>query len=326
MITRVGSVMIANAACPASYTNAEALNAGEVALFNENKEVITSKAEAVEATKVYVGVCEGKMDVVNPKTKAVEQKNQIIFSNEIQKGHASYVLQAYTAPVEEKIEFDFTSATIIVGHRYVLRIVYKDLYEHPGQFTHTYEVVAATTTAQDLCDAFAKQINKHPNRRVTVSSASNKLTITAMAKDDNEGVYSINEYSTVVMEAQVYTTIPGALLSNIPESVPGLTVTKTEGNPGKGYWKQVRDREMRNLGYRGHVFIDAYPVIEPKRYVKEGETYDYLVLENDNKYLSCDNQYVKSTPLTTEVYVKSGSLSSSNFAAFLKAFITGNAE
>lgn len=326
MITRVGSVMIANAACPASYTNVEALNEGEVALFNENKEVITSAEDAAAANKVYVGVCEGKMDVVNPSTGAVEQKNKINFSNEIQKSHAAYTIQNYVAPVEEKIEFDFTSATIVVGHRYVLRIVYKDLYEHPGQFTHTYEVIAQTATAQDLCDAFAKAINRHPNRRVTVASASNKLTITAMQKDDNEGVYSINEYSTVVMEANIYTTIPGALLSNIPESVPGLVITKTEGNPGKGYWKQVRDREMRNLGYRGHVFIDAYPVIEPKRYVQEGTTYDYVTLENDNKYLSCDNQYVKSTPMLTEVYVKSGSLASSSFASMLKAFVTGSAE
>ena len=326
MITRVGSVMIANAACPSGYTNAEALNEGEVALFNENKEVITSAEDAAAATKVFVGVCEGKMNVNNPSTGAVEQKSQILFSNEIQKGHTSYVIQNYAAPVEEKIELDFAAATIVTGHRYVLRIVYKDLYEHPGQFTHTYEVIAQSATAQDLCDAFAKQINKHPNRRVTVTSVSNKLTLTAMPKDDNEGVYSINEYSTVVMEAIIYTTIPGALLSNIPENVPGLEITKTNGNPGKGYWKQVRDREMRNLGYRGHVFIDAYPVIEPKRYVKEGETYDYITIENDNKYLSCDNQYVKSTPLTTEVYVKSGSLASSAFASYLKAFVTGITE
>lgn len=326
MITRVHSVMIANAACPASYTNTDALKEGEVALFNENKEVITSAEDAIAASKVYVGVCQGDMTVVNPSTGAAETKKKVEFSGEIQKGMVSYVMQEYVAPVQEKIEFDFTSATIIVGHRYVLRIVYKDLYEHPGQFTHTYEVVATTDVAQDLCDAFAKQINKHPGRRVTVTSASNKLTLTAMEKDDNEGKYSINEYSTVVMEATIYTTIPGALLSNVPENVIGLVQTKTEGNPGKGFWKQVRDREMRNLGYKGHVFTDAYPIIEPERHVVENNTYDYIIIENDNKYLSADNQYIKTTPLTTEVYVKSGSLSASNFTKFLKAFITGVTE
>lgn len=326
MITRVSSVMIANAACPSGYTNNEALNAGEVALFDENKKLITSAADAAAAHSVYVGVCDGSMTVINPQTGAAESKKQISFSNEIQKGKVSYVFQAYSAPTEEKIEFDFSGATIVIGHRYVLRIVYKDMYEHPGQFTHTYEVTASTATAQDLCDAFAKQINKHPGRRVSVSSASNKLTLTALAKDDNEGVYSINEYSTVVMEATIYTTIPGSLLSNIPESVPGLTQTKTAGNPGKGYWKQVRDREMRCMGYKGHVFTDAYPVIEQKRNVVEGNTYDYIIIENDNKYLSPDNQYVKSTPLTTELYVKSGSLESSLFTKCLKAFVTGVTE
>ena len=327
MITRVDSVMIANAACPASYSTVDALNAGEVALFDENKKILTDGTKSAAANSVYVGVCKGTMKVVNPQTGALEDKKEIEFSNEIQKGkNLNSVMQAYSAPVQEKIEFNMASAEIVIGHRYVLRIVYKDLYEAPGQFTHTYEVSAQTETPQDLCDAFAKQINAHKNRRVSVTSSGNKLTLTALEKDDNEGVYSINEYTVVCMEASIYVTIPGALLSNVPASVPGMTMTKTNGNPGKGYWKQVRDREMRSMGYKGHVFTDAYPVIEQKRNVQEGTTYDYLTIENDNAYLSCDNQYVKSTPLTTEVYVKSGSLSSSQFYKNLKSFISGTAE
>lgn len=326
MITRVDNVMIASAACPTSYSTADALNVGQVALFDENKKILANGDAAVTAKSVYVGICKGTMKVANPKTGALENKKQIEFSNEIQKSNCiNSVLQAYAAPVQEKIEFNMAAATIVIGHRYVLRIVYKDLYEDPGQFTHTYEVIAKTTTPQDLCDAFAKQINAHANRRVTVTSLLNKLTLTAMEKDDNEGVYSINEYSVVSMEASIYVTIPGALLSNVPENVPGMVMTKTAGNPGKGYWKQVRDREMRCMGYKGHVFTDAYPVIEQKRNVKEGETYDYLIIENDNAYLSNDNQYVKTTPLMTELYVKSGSLSTSQFYKNVQSFISGKA-
>lgn len=153
------------------------------------------------------------------------------------------------------------------------------MYEAPGQFTHTYEVVATTKTADDLGNALLKKINKHANRRVSATFASHKLTLTALPKDDNEGVYSLNEYSVVSMEASLYVTIPGALLSNVPEAVPGATITKTAGKPGKGYWKQVRDMEVRMLGYKGHVFTDAYPIIEPKRNVTEGASYDYITIE-----------------------------------------------
>ena len=82
--------------------------------------------------------------------------------------------------------------------------------------------------------------------------------------------------------------------------------------------------EVRMLGYKGHVFTDAYPIIEPKRNVTEGASYDYITIENDNLYLSPDNQYIKTTPLTTELYVEeAANLSASQFVKNLKAFITG---
>ena len=228
------------------------------------------------------------------------------------------------APVAEKIEIDLTNARPVIGHRYVLRIVYKDLYEAPGQFTHTYETVATSEVTDDLGKALLKKINKHANRRVTAAFANHKLTLTAMPKDDNEGVYSLNEYSVVSMEASLYVTIPGALLSNVPEAVAGATIKKTAGHPGKGFWKQVRDMEVRMLGYKGHVFTDAYPIIEPKRFVTEGATYNYFTIENDNLYLSPDNQYIKTTPLTTEVYVEyAEGNETSVFAKALGSFITG---
>jgi hypothetical protein len=236
----------------------------------------------------------------------VAQKANIDFSTEIQKASKpSAVIGEYVAPVEEKIVITLTDATIIAGNRYVLRIVYKDMYEAAWQFTHTYEVYAETTTPADLVNALLKKINAHKNRRVQASASAAVLTLTAMPKDDNEGVYSLNEYSVVSMEASLYETIPGALLANQPKAVVGATIVKTAGNPGKGYWKQVRDAEVRNMGYKGHVFTGAYPIVEQARKVVEDAEYDYAIIENDNLYLSNDNQYIKTTPLTTEVYCPS---------------------
>lgn len=323
MITRVDSVMIGKK-CPANYTKVDALNAGEVALFNENRALIKNQDDALKASTIYVGVCTGDMTVtMHDGTSST--KKVVEYSNAIQKASKpSYVMGNYEAPVAEKIEIDLTSAKPVIGHRYVLRIVYKDLYEAPGQFTHTYETVATSGVANDLGEALLKKINKHANRRVTATFTNHKLTLTAMSKDDNEGVYSLNEYSVVSMEASLYVTIPGALLSNVPEAVAGATIKKTAGHPGKGSWKQVRDMEVRMLGYKGHVFTDAYPIIEPKRFVTEGATYDYFTIENDNLYLSPDNQYIKTTPLTTEVYVEHAEENETSvFAKALGSFITG---
>lgn len=326
MITRVGTVLIGKN-CPASYTTADALAAGDVAMFDQDRKIIKTAAEAVKASTLYIGVAQDKVTVTKPDG-STEQKANIEFSNAIQKdSNPSAVIGEYEAPVQEKVVITLTGATIIAGNRYVLRIVYKDMYEDPGQFTHTYEVFAKSATAKDLADALVKKINKHANRRVSASNSEAVITLTAMEKDDNEGVYSINEYSVVSMEVSLYETIPGALLSNFPKAVAGATIVKTAGKAGKGYWKQVRDREARQMGYKGHVFTGTYPEVEQVRKVVAGDTYDYATIENDNLYLSNDNQYIKTTPILTELYVKKGTtkLAETVLGKGIKSFITGTA-
>jgi hypothetical protein len=213
-----------------------------------------------------------------------------------------------------------TNATVVAGHRYVLRVLYKDIEANNFQFTHTYEVYAESNEAHKLAEAFVKKINAHKNRRIQAQNDAAVLTLTAMVKDDNEGVYSLNEYSVVDMEASLYHTVPGALLANQPEAVVGATIVKTPGNPGRGFWKQVRDAEVRYMGYKGHVFTGAYPEVEQARKVVEGTKYDCAVIENDNLYLSNDNQYIKTTPLTTEVYCPGmvGSIVDKGIQSFIK--------
>lgn len=304
MITSVHTVLIGKK-CPASYTTVDALNAGEVALFDQNKAILKTAAEAAKASSLYVGVAGEKINVTMPNGN-VAQKANIEFSNEIQKSSKpSAVIGQHVEPTQDKVIITLTNATIVTGHRYVLRVLYKDIEANNFQFTHTYEVYTESNEAQKLAEAFVKKINAHKNRRIQVENDAAVLTLTAMVKDDNEGVYSLNEYSVVDMEVSLYHTIPGALLANQPEAVSGATIAKTPGNPGKGFWKQVRDAEVRYMGYKGHVFTGAYPEVEQARKVVEGTSYDYAVIENDNLYLSNDNQYIKTTPLTTEVYCPS---------------------
>lgn len=301
MITSVHTVLIGKK-CPASYTTVDDLNAGEVALFDQNKAILKTAAEAAKASSLYVGVAGEKINVTMPNGN-VAQKANIEFSNEIQKSSKpSAVIGQHVEPIQDKVVITLTNATIVAGHRYVLRVLYKDIEANNFQFTHTYEVQAESNEAQKLAEAFVKKINAHKNRRIQAENgvyslteypAAAVLTLTAMVKDDNE---------VVDMEVSLYHTIPGALLANQPEAVSGATIAKTPGNPGKGFWKQVRDAEVRYMGYKGHVFTGAYPEVEQARKVVEGTSYDYAVIENDNLYLSNDNQYIKTTPLTTEVY------------------------
>lgn len=319
MITSVHTVLIGTK-CPDSYTTADALNAGEVALFDQNRAILKTAAEAAKASSLYVGVAGPKINVTMPNG-TVAQKANIEFSNEIQKSSKpSAVIGANVEPTQDKVVVTLTNATVVAGHRYVLRVLYKDIEANNFQFTHTYEVYAESNVAQKLAEAFVKKINAHKNRRIQAKNAAAVLTLTAMVKDDNEGVYSLNEYSVVDMEVSLYHTVPGALLANQPEAVSGATIAKTPGNPGKGFWKQVRDAEVRYMGYKGHVFTGAYPEVEQARKVVEGTKYDYAVIENDNLYLSNDNQYIKTTPLTTEVYCPSivGSIVDKGIQSFIK--------
>ncbi len=319
MITSVHTVLIGTK-CPASYTTADALKAGEVALFDQNRAILKTAAEAAKASSLYVGVAGPKINVTMPNG-TVAQKANIEFSNEIQKSSKpSAVIGANVEPTQDKVVVTLTNATVVAGHRYVLRVLYKDIEANNFQFTHTYEVYAESNEAQKLAEAFVKKINAHKNRRIQAQNAEAVLTLTAMVKDDNEGVYSLNEYSVVDMEVSLYHTIPGALLANQPEAVAGATIVKTPGNPGRGFWKQVRDAEVRYMGYKGHVFTGAYPEVEQARKVVEGTKYDCAVIENDNLYLSNDNQYIKTTPLTTEVYCPSmvGSIVDKGIQSFIK--------
>lgn len=319
MITSVHTVLIGTK-CPASYTTADDLNAGEVALFDQNRAILETAAEAAKASSLYVGVAGPKINVTMPNG-TVAQKANIEFSNEIQKSSKpSAIIGDNVEPTQDKVVVTLTNATVVAGHRYVLRVLYKDIEANNFQFTHTYGVYAESNEAQKLAEAFVKKINAHKNRRIQAENTAAVLTLTAMVKDDNEGVYSLNEYSVVDMEVSLYHTVPGALLANQPEAVSGATIAKTPGNPGKGFWKQVRDAEVRYMGYKGHVFTGAYPEVEQARKVVEGAKYDYAVIENDNLYLSNDNQYIKTTPLTTEVYCPgmAGSIVDKGIQSFIK--------
>lgn len=315
MLQHVNSVLISNTInTTTGAINAATLAKGALVAVNDKGALINPTAAITDTTYVKFGVVRSVID-------SAKKIYDIKWGNPIQKQGVKSIAYNTTksvAPVQDKVVITLTDAEIVAGHRYVLRVVYKDIYEAPGQFTHTYEVFAANTTASDLASAIVAKINKHKNRRIDASASAAVITLTAKAKDDNNGVYSLNEYSTVSMEASLYVTIPGALLSNQPKAVKGATIVKTPGNPGKGYWKQVRDAEVRYMGYEGHVFTGAYPQVMQDMMTVEDAAYATLTISNENAFLSNDNQYIKNTPITSDIY----SVDSTNIAKIATAMAT----
>ena len=319
MLQKVNKVLIAKTA-PSSYTTVDALVDGDIALFNENKVIVKSATEAEAATALYIGVCVGKEDVYDQEgTKST--KSVINYSMPIQKG--SKPSTKFVDKAEDKVVITATDVTPEVGHRYVLRIVYNDIHEAPGQFTHTYEVIAKTTNATDLITSFKNKINNHKQARVVATSSAAVLTLTAKEIPYNQGITLDAGYCQVSMDVFMWKTIPSGLLSNVMYPISNLTIAKTQGTPGRGNAYIVRDRENWNLGYEGIQYRAnaIYPYIAPEFRSDLSAKYDTLTLEWDNLYLSNDNQYIKTTPLSAEIYVNKDEISSSAFETALKAFV-----
>lgn len=293
MITRVDHMIIGSEVIAGEWTSA---TKGQIVIANEQFKAF----DAATAKSLYIGVCTGED----------EDGNKIIkWSDRIQKeSNPRYSFQMYAPQKAATAKINLTNAEIVKGHRYVLRVLYKDIEAANLQFTHTYEVIATSELVDDLGNAFLKKINAHKNRRVNVTYAGSKLTLTAKDKNIDNSINSLDEYSIVAMQASLYVTIPGALLSNQPEAVSGAVIENVAGNPGSGYWKQVRDMERRAMGYAGHVFTGAYPSIEQEMMTVKGGEYNMLIVENDNLYLSPDNQYVKTTPCRTIVCVNGNAI------------------
>lgn len=296
MFTKPSQVIIGK---KVNIADINSLAVGDITVVDEAMKAASTPAEA---SALYIGVCTGKQEITLPNG-TVSEVSIMKWSDRIQKASKpSYATANFEAPVNAKIEINIADAELVVGHRYVLRILYKDMNIANFQFTHTYEHVATTESADELGNELLKKINKHANRRVNATFEGGKLILVAKDKNYDDAVDSLDEYSIVSMDASLYVTEPGALLSNHPEKVAGAIITKTEGKPGKGFWKQVRDTELRAMGYKGQVYTGAYPSIEQDRMVTKGAQYNYVTIENDNLYLSPDNQYIKTTPVMTEVY------------------------
>jgi hypothetical protein len=211
----------------------------------------------------------------------------------------------YNAPSTEVVTVTTTSSwTPISGEEYVLRLIYKDIVGHPGQFTQSYRYnVTPGDTRNTILAGLAKQINNSKNARVTAAVSSDNLVVTAKEVDNNEGLFSVNEYSYVNFVATFYEADSLGV-----QPVTGVTIdVTTTPNQGVGYWKTVRDREKWSLGYEG--VTNPVDWFGPKAdiFTEANKAYDQIVIKHTQPYHSPDNNYDKETDVVTELYVENTS-------------------
>lgn len=325
MLQYVNSVLVGKAQSATAKTMATAV-AGDILMFDEFGALLDTQAKAAATDKVKLGLVSDKVQSYVKADGTTSTIKVIQYSNIIdRKSIRNYSPFVYTAVKEDSVVIDFKTFVPVVGNRYVLRIIYKDLYEHPGQFTHTYEVIASTATLADLINKFTLQINKDTRRRVLATSTASAITLTALAKDDNEGKESINIYTQVCADAVLYYTNPNAtgFASKNKYPLSGVTIVKTSGTAGKGNAKLIRDREQAALSYRGIMNRTWWPVIKPELNVDLSGKYDGFVLEFEPEHRTAEDGFRK-TKQSVEVYaLNTTALAATMIGKMVKSFVDG---
>lgn len=276
---------------------------GEVAVLNKYKQLMTTSTDTyADSDSIYIVEGLGDTyDYVTPDGTSITGVRKLLYSDKID-GNAVSVFSAntYTAAAEQVDTISFGTLTPTIDEEYVVKIVYTDMEERPGQVTKTYRVIATTTTLADLYAAFVSEINKDSNRRVVASGGSTNLVLTALAYDDNETVDSINEYKQVTFKTFLY--------SDNFASDASITNT-TRPTQGVGTWKLVRDEEKWSQGNEGFTNRIHFPILTPTFRTVKDETYDVIVINHKN-WFTAANRQEKQVDITTKIFLATPSTTS----------------
>lgn len=288
------------------YTGTNGPAAGEVVVLDKDKKLLSAGATVADTDTIYLGVATSETyDVTNEAGTTTTGIRKLILSDPIEAGNIkAYSGKSYAAPTECSVSISLSGYTPVAGDSYVIRLVYKDVPEHPGQFTYTYRVISADAVLDTLGAAIAAAINKHSGARVTATynTGTDALVITGKVVSDassNASANAIDEYRQVNFEAFFWRYDN----TNFTPVTLSWTKTYTYPNPGSGQAKLVRDAEKQSLSNKGITNQWYFPVVKPDLLVDMTATYDTIVIESEKNYIAADNQYVKKQPLSTVVYL-----------------------
>jgi len=322
MLTRVNEILIgkdidrtaANVAGASMATIQTNIASGELLVLDSNFKI--APVTITYATSDVIYIVEGTDETFNYTNEAgtAFSGKRLIVSNPIDgRGVKNYNKVAYVAKTEKNVTFGAITGAIVAGTEYVLRIVYKDIIEHPGQFTETYRYVAKSGDASvNILDGLRKRIAKYTGKlsikggaRISTNAlAQATLVLTAKAIPEcTSSINDIDELTQVDFEAFLnYVDNDGVKNTVGIASGPTYVTSKR----GSGVWEVIRDTEKKALSYKGIDNRIWFPITKPDMRTQKGGTYNVISIEHDKDFRSADNQYIKNTPLTTVIAIEVG--------------------
>ena len=326
MYSRVKKVFIgtdiartASAVVFGGSVTAQAAAAGEIFVLDKNKKIMDAGKTVSDSDTIFIAEVTGTtITYANEAGTSVSALKVLISDPIVGNLVRGYSKKSYLAPAEQVTTIYYMNQTVTVGDEYVLRIVYKDVKEHPGQKTQTYRVIATSSTIGKVFNQIAKQISSDVNARVTVTSSGGDIT--NFGTTDNmiltgkvipectTALTDIDEYRQVVFETFFY-YIPHATVHvglgpfNIVTLSTAMAITTALRAP-QGAWYQVRDAEKSVLGTQFGVTNRIwFPVKQPAFRTVVGKTYNEILIDSDLRFKSPDNGYDKVTKLITQIFI-----------------------
>jgi hypothetical protein len=277
---------------------------GEVVVLDKNFCVLGAGKTIADTDIIYI--CQGTGDTFtysNELLTGVLATRRLIFSDPIEGAFVrKYVGTAYAAATEQNDTWTLTGMVPVVGTEYIVRIVYKDMNEHPGQFTQTYRITATDALLATWVVAMNAKINAHSGRRVdSTTNTTTTLVLTGRHIDEcTTGLTDIEEFRMVEFSSYIlYIDADGNWTEIVATSATPCVRTPAEYGSGTG--ALIRDYERRAMPYRGITNYTVFPFQYKSPDTVFASTYNLITIESDKQYLSPDNQYVKRAPLTTVI-------------------------
>jgi len=277
---------------------------GEIVVVDKDMKIMGAGQTISDTDTIYIIQGTGETyDYADADGTAVTSVRRFVISDPIEGALVkSWKGLSYSAKVEQVADLDVTGMTPVVGTEYVVRIVYKDMKEHPGQFTQSYRYISTTGTLATFTTAFAAVINAHAGSRVVATRDATSVILTAKPiPESTTSLTDIDKFSRVEFDAFYYYVHP---TTGLWTEWPATTVvqTITDSDHGAGTWESVRDLEKAQKSYRGFTNRTTFPILEPTTYTAKDATYDLLVIESGKSYTSSD-AWNKQAPLSTVVAI-----------------------
>lgn len=279
---------------------------GEIVVLDKNKNVLAEGATYSDSDTIFIAQGTGEtFSITNEIGTTTTGNRKLVFSDPIE-GHnvKTYLGRAYAAASEQVSTVDLTGWLPVVGTEYIVRIVYHDLDEHPGQFVHSYRHVGESAVLATEAASIVAKINAHKGRRVLAAynAGTEAISLTGLVIPDcTTSLNDIDEYKQVIFDVFFNYVDSDGYWQTIPSTV--TTVSTTAASSGSGTWTLVRDMEKVARGYKGLTNKTHFPVIQPDFTTVKNATYNLIVIEHDKTYRSPDNTYAKKTPLTTVIAI-----------------------